>query len=224
MRRRFFLQLDKHLGHLLALAAADRVKHASQLASLVEHNRIVLVPLAQKCQLHAFCHPLRVVERSAHEQPALAVSLPAVGGHLAARLSGPEAAGAFSPLVLVGYALGLVYVVGSLRALRAWPIVGALALAAAVGLVISPHAWVYDGTFLLPAIGLFAVAADRRGWPWQDRWLLAAAYGLALLWPLGGIIGVASPLIVVLIAPAVLLGWGPMQRFGVAPGQDEPLA
>ncbi len=53
-------------------------------------------------------------------------------------------------------------------------------------------------------------------WPWQDRWLLAAAYAVVLLWPLGGFIGIATPLVVVLLVPAVLLGWGPLRRFGAA--------
>jgi hypothetical protein len=122
--------------------------------------------------------------------------------------------GAFSPLVLVGYAVGLAYVLASLPALRAWGVAAALALAAAVGLVVSPHAWIYDATLLLPALAVFAGAAARRGWPWQDRWLLAGAYAIVLLWPLGGFIQVASPLVVVLLAPAVLLGWGPLRRFG----------
>ena len=155
------------------------------------------------------------------------VSLPAVAGRLAtacgsvgstsgSTLTAVES-GAFSPVVLLGYAVGLIYVLASLRSLRAWGIVAALALAAAVGLVISPHAWIYDATLLLPAIGVFAVAAGRRGWPWQDRWLLAAAYAVVLLWPLGGFIQIATPLVVVLLAPAVLLGWGPLRRFGVTP-------
>jgi hypothetical protein len=153
------------------------------------------------------------------------VSLPAIAGRLATACGdlgaggsiGVRESGAFSPIVLLGYAVGLVYVVASLRALRAWDIVAALSLAAAVGLVISPHAWIYDATLLLPAIGVFALAASRRGWPWQDRWLLAAAYAIVLLWPLGGFIQVATPLVVVLLAPAVLLGWGPLRRFGVVP-------
>ena len=160
-----------------------------------------------------------------------AVSLPAITARVAAILGGacgsgaggiggaPVESGAFSPLVMLGYAVGLVYVVASLRALRAWGVAVALALAAAVGLVVSPHAWIYDATLLLPALGVFAVAAGRRGWPWQDRWLLVAAYGIVLLWPLGGFIGVATPLVVVLLVPAVLLGWGPLARFGAQAGE-----
>lgn len=149
-----------------------------------------------------------------------AVSVPAIAGRIAATVGGAGESGAFSPLVLLGYAVGLAYVVASLRALRTWAVVAALALAAAVGLVISPHAWIYDATLLLPALGVFAVAADRRGWPWQDRWLLAAAYAVVLLWPLGGFIGIATPLVVVLLAPAVLLGWGPLRRFEAAAAVD----
>lgn len=143
-----------------------------------------------------------------------AVSMPAVAGRVAVILDGEGSSGAFSPFVLLGYGVGLVYVVASLPALRAWGTAAALALAAVIGLVVSPHAWVYDATLLLPALGLFAVAANDRGWPWQDRWLLAGAYGIVLIWPLGSFIGVATPLVVVLLAPAVLLGWGPFGRFG----------
>ena len=137
-----------------------------------------------------------------------AVSVPAVAGRIAATVGGAGESGAFSPLVLLGYAVGLAYVVASLRALRTWGVAAALALAAAVGLVISPHAWIYDATLLLPALGVFAVAAGRRAWPWQDRWLLAAAYAVVLLWPLGGFIGIATPLVV------VLLGTGRAPRLG----------
>ncbi len=140
--------------------------------------------------------------------------MPAIAGRIAATVGGPGESGAFSPFVLLGYAVGLAYVVASLRALRTWGVTAALALAAAVGLVISPHAWIYDATLLLPALGVFAVAAGGRGWPWQDRWLLVAAYAIVLLWPLGGFIGIATPLVVVLFVPAVLLGWGPLRRFG----------
>ena len=37
-----------------------------------------------------------------------------------------------------------------------------------------------------PALGVLAMRATRRGWPWQDRWMFAAAYVVALTWPLGG--------------------------------------
>jgi hypothetical protein len=139
-----------------------------------------------------------------------AVSLPAFGSWLEA------ARGIGAPvLTLVGYVLGAAVVVAALPTLRRWPAPAAVALAAAVGLVISPHAWVYDATLLLPAIAVFAAAAGARGWPWQDRWLLAAAYGLALAWPIGRFVGVVPLIVVVTLAPAVLLGWGPLRRFRI---------
>jgi hypothetical protein len=137
-----------------------------------------------------------------------AVSLPAFGTWL-------EVATGLPALPAIGYLAGAAVVVAALSALRRWPVVPALALAAAVGLVISPHAWVYDATLLLPAIAIFAAAATARGWPWQDRWLLAAAYTLALAWPLGRFVGIVPLVAVVTLAPAVLLGWGPFRRFRV---------
>ncbi|MGH2407425.1 MAG: glycosyltransferase family 87 protein [Candidatus Limnocylindrales bacterium] len=137
-----------------------------------------------------------------------AVSMPAFGTWLEVTTGVPG-------LAIVGYLVGAIVVVAALPALRRWPVVPALALAASVGLVVSPHAWVYDATLLLPALGVFAAAARERGWPWQDRWLLAVAYGLALAWPLGRFVGFVPVLAVVALAPGVLLGWGPSRRFGV---------
>jgi hypothetical protein len=139
-----------------------------------------------------------------------AVSLPALLSRSA--FLGPG----WPSLAPLGYLLGGLLVVAALPALRRWPLVPAIALACAVGLVVSPHAWVYDGTLLLPAVGVFAVAAARRGWPWQDRWLLAGAYALALLWPLGGFVGFVPFALVVWLAPLVLLGRGPFARFAEA--------
>jgi hypothetical protein len=139
-----------------------------------------------------------------------AVSLPAFGSWLEA------ATGIGAPfLTLGGYAAGAAVLAAALPALRRWPARASVAMAAAIGLVISPHAWVYDATLLLPALAVFVSAAGSRGWPWQDRWLLAAAYGLALAWPLGRFIGIDPLIIVVTLAPAVLLGWGPFRRFRV---------
>jgi hypothetical protein len=78
-------------------------------------------------------------------------------------------------------------------------------LACAAGLVVSPHAWTYDAAILLPALALFARDAARQGWRWQDRWLLALAYGAALLWPLGGVIGIVPLAPIVWLVPFVLL-------------------
>jgi hypothetical protein len=83
--------------------------------------------------------------------------------------------------------------------------------------VISPHAWVYDATLLLPALAVFTAGAAERRWPWQDRWLLAAAYGLALLWPLGGFVGFVPLVAVVTLAPAAMLGWGPFRTSSLPP-------
>ncbi len=124
-------------------------------------------------------------------------------------------------LVLVGYAVAGVVVVACLPALRraAWP--DAMALAAALGLLISPHAWVYDATLLLPALGVFAARSAARGWPWRDRWWIAAAYGICLTWALGGIAGVTAMPLLVLATPFALLERGPFRaRPGAARGSD----
>ena len=127
-----------------------------------------------------------------------AVSLPGIGARL-------ELLTGIPGLTILGYALGALVVVLSLRALRDWPPVEAIALACACGLVISPHAWVYDAALLLPAVGVLARRATDRGWPWRDRWLLAGAYALAVTWPLGGFVGFTLVLPLVIAAPFVLL-------------------
>lgn len=139
-----------------------------------------------------------------------AVSLPALGTRLELLTGVPW-------LTVVGYVAGGIVVLACLPALRVWPPERAVALAAATGLVISPHAWVYDATLLLPALAVLAARAGARGWPWQDRWLLAAAYGLALLWPLGGFVGFVPLVAVVTLAPAALLGWGPFRAWSRPP-------
>ncbi len=108
-------------------------------------------------------------------------------------------------LAPLGYLLGGLVALACLPALRRWDAPAAVALACAAGLVISPHAWTYDAALLLPAIALFAADAARRGWPWRDRWFLAVAYGAALLWPLGGVVGFVPLAPVVWLAPLVLL-------------------
>jgi hypothetical protein len=73
-----------------------------------------------------------------------------------------------------------------------------VALWSALGLVLSPHAWVYDATLLLPAIGAWAALAGRSGWPGLERLLLTLTFAGAALWPIGGILGISAvPLIVV---------------------------
>ncbi|HTS15913.1 MAG TPA: glycosyltransferase 87 family protein [Candidatus Sulfotelmatobacter sp.] len=139
-----------------------------------------------------------------------AVSLPALLGRLT---PGGAAPGSFTGPALVGYLAGALIVLRSLPALRTWPPDRAVALACAAGLLVSPHAWVYDAALLLPALAVFAVDARRRGWPWQDRWLLAAAYAIAVTWPLGGPLGKVGVLLVVVVvmAPFALQGWWPFR-------------
>lgn len=139
-----------------------------------------------------------------------AVSLPALLGRLT---PGGAAPGSFAGPALVGYVLAALIVLRSLPALRRWSPERAIALACAAGLVISPHAWVYDAALLLPALAVFAGGARARGWPWQDRWLLAAAYAIAVTWPLGGPLGKVGVLlvVVVILAPFALQGWWPFR-------------
>ena len=133
-----------------------------------------------------------------------AISLPALGTRL-------ELVTGLPGLALAGWVIGGLIVLACLPALRRLPLVEAVALAAACGLLISPHAWVYDATLLLPALGVFAARAGRRGWPWRDRWWLAAAFGIALTWPLGGVLGVTGLPLLVLAAPFALLERGPFR-------------
>jgi hypothetical protein len=111
----------------------------------------------------------------------------------------------YGPLAVVGLGLGAIVVLLALPWLGRAPVVQAVALACAAGLVVNPHAWVYDATLLLPAIGVFAASASERGWPVGDRWLLAVAYALAATWPVGGVVGFVPLLLVVAAAPLVLV-------------------
>jgi alpha-1,2-mannosyltransferase len=108
-------------------------------------------------------------------------------------------------LAPVGYLLGGLVVIACLPGIRRWRIPAALALACAAGLVVSPHAWTYDATLLLPALALVAADAAERGWPWRDRWLLAIVYTAGLLWPLGGVVGFVPLAPIVWVAPLFLL-------------------
>lgn len=98
------------------------------------------------------------------------ISLPG----LCARLSIP---------VAVGYGVGAVLIVWSLPALRSRPVPAAVALACVLGLVISPHALIYEATLMLPALALIV---DRPRWP---RWMPVALYLLAAAWPVGTVLG-----------------------------------
>jgi hypothetical protein len=133
-----------------------------------------------------------------------AISLPALGMRL-------EIVTGVSGLTFLGYLIGGLIVLACLPALRRQPVVEAVALAAACGLLVSPHARASDATLLLPALGVFATRASRRGWPWQDRWWLALAFAVALTWPLGGFLGVTALPLLVLAAPFALLERGPFR-------------
>jgi hypothetical protein len=127
-----------------------------------------------------------------------AISLPAVG-HQLERLTG------LPGLTLAGWILGLAVVVRCIPAMRRLPVLEAVALACACGLVVSPHAWVYDATLLLPALGVLAARAANRGWPWEARWLLAGSFAMVLCWPLGGLVGLTLVPLVVVLVPLALL-------------------
>lgn len=111
------------------------------------------------------------------------------------------------------------------RSLRGWPAALAtapaavatdLAMWAAVGLVLSPHLWVYDATLLLPAVGAIAVAAGRDGWPATDRAILTGAFAAGASWPFGGILGITLvPLLVVGIPLRLAQVWAPRRDPGL---------
>lgn len=127
-----------------------------------------------------------------------AISLPSLGQHL-------ELVTGIAGLTAAGYAGGILIVLACIPALRRLPMTEAIALACACGLVVSPHAWVYDATLLLPALGVLAARSAARGWPWKERWMLAAALAIGLSWPLGGVIGFTFLPVLVVAAPLVLL-------------------
>jgi hypothetical protein len=78
---------------------------------------------------------------------------------------------------------------------------GALATAA---VVVSPHAWVYDATLLLPALGLLAVQAARHGWPNAAVRGFVIAFAIASTWAFGGVLGFTlMPIVVVAVALAI---------------------
>jgi hypothetical protein len=127
-----------------------------------------------------------------------AISLPALGRHL-------ELATGIPGLAILGLGVALGIVVGCIPAMRRLPPVEAVALACACGLLSSLHAWVYDATLLLPALGVLAARATRHGWPWRDRWTLAVAFAIGLAWPIGGLLGVTLLPVLVAVVPFLLV-------------------
>lgn len=132
------------------------------------------------------------------------ISLPSFGRQL-------ELLSGLPGLMYLGYLVAGVVLLVCLPAMRRLPAPEAVALAAACGLLISPHAWVYDATLLLPSLAVMAARAQQRRWPWRDRWWIAAAYIIGLTWPLGGGLGFTLVPLVVVAAPFALLEWGPFR-------------
>ena len=138
-----------------------------------------------------------------------AIGLPAIGARLAL-VTG------FAPLALAGWAAGIALLVAVLPALRRLPPVEAGALALAVGVAVSPHAWVYDATLLLPALAVLAARAARAGWPPAARTRVVLAWGLALAWPIGGVVGLTPLPLVVVLVPLLLARGEPGAQAGTA--------
>jgi hypothetical protein len=145
-----------------------------------------------------------------HDNGWQAISLPALGTRL-------ELVTGLPFLAIAGYVVGGAIVLSCLPALRRLPPLESVALACALGLVVSPHAWVYDATLLLPGVAVFARNASARGWPWQDRWLLAAAFAIGITWAFGGFVGITLVPLLVVAAPFVLLREERRQPSGRAP-------
>lgn len=139
-----------------------------------------------------------------------AIGLPGILGRLSVGGSTP---GSLLGPAIVGYAIGGLLILSALRELRTWDAPRAIALACALALFAGPRGFAYDATLLLPAMAVLVHDASRRGWPWQDRWLVAGAYAIALVWPVGGFLGLNPLALLVLAAPFVLLGRGPLGRF-----------
>jgi hypothetical protein len=142
-----------------------------------------------------------------------AIGLPGILGRLSV---GGSAPGSVVGPAMIGYLIGLAVLLSALGPLRRWDAHRAVALTCALALLAGPRGFAYDGTLLLPAIAILARDGAERGWPWHYRWLLAAAYGLGLIWPIGGLLGLNPLALVVFAAPFVLLGRGPFGRFAPA--------
>jgi|EndMetStandDraft_8_1072994.scaffolds.fasta_scaffold86521_2 hypothetical protein len=127
-----------------------------------------------------------------------AISLPALGRHL-------ELATGIPGLAILGFVVAGAIVLACVPHMRRLPPVESVALASACGLLVSPHAWVYDATLLLPALGVLAARAAAHGWPWRDRWTVAAAFAVGLSWPLGGFLGVTLLPLLVVAVPLLLV-------------------
>jgi hypothetical protein len=115
------------------------------------------------------------------------------------------ATGSWLPLV-AGVVVALAVAIVALRGWHPPSLAMDVALWSALGLVLSPHAWIYDATLLLPSLGAWTVAARRAGWPPMDVGLITAAYVAGALWPLGGLVGISLVPLVVMGVP-LRLAW-----------------
>lgn len=140
-----------------------------------------------------------------------AIGLPGILGRVSV---GGSAPGAVIGPALIGYAIGLMVILAALGPLRRWNAQRAIALTCALALFAGPRGFAYDATLLLPAIAILARDGLDRGWPWTYRWILSAAYWIALIWPLGGLLGINPLAIIVLATPFVLLARKPFRAFG----------
>ncbi len=134
-----------------------------------------------------------------------AVSLPALFARVPLSPFGDAAPAGLQGLSVFGYVIAGLAILLCVPAMRNMPLPRALALSVSLGLLIMPQAWVYNATLLLPALAVLALDARRRGWPNEDRWMFVALYAAGLAWPLGGVIGFTSVLIVVVLMPALLV-------------------
>ena len=113
------------------------------------------------------------------------------------------------------------------RAPRA-PFEAKAATLAAASLLVSPYVFYYDLTWAGLAIGWLAALGARNGFRWGERELLLAAWVSPLaMYPIHAIthIQIGFPLLVALLALAVLRATGPVARrlpAGAAPRWGEP--
>jgi hypothetical protein len=113
-----------------------------------------------------------------------AISLAGLGGRLG--------------VPVLPYLVGGLLFIYMLPQLRSRPVYEAVALVCALGLVASPHAWVYEATLLLPALAM--LRSNRRA--------IVATYLLAAAWPACALLGWQPLALAVAVAPLLLVRSG----------------